>query len=70
MSFSKLASRIAKAEGKKVEVSVGNVREILRVLTDILAQDRLEKPAISGSAWVDFFEAVVRRSEAMRKRKK
>jgi hypothetical protein len=34
-----LASAVAKREGKKIEVSIGNVREVLRVLTDIFVDE-------------------------------
>lgn len=34
----KLASEIAKREGKKVQVSIGNVREILSVLVNLNAE--------------------------------
>jgi hypothetical protein len=39
MTMKQLASQIAKIEGKKVEVSVGNVREILGILSDMLFED-------------------------------
>lgn len=35
MEFKTIASKIAKREGKKVPVSIGNVREVLKVLIDI-----------------------------------
>lgn len=38
MSLRKLASIIAKREGKKVPVSIGNIREVLRILADIEAE--------------------------------
>lgn len=38
MQFHKLASQIAKQEGLKKEVSIGNVREVLRITLTILAK--------------------------------
>lgn len=37
--LSKLISTVTKAEGKKKSVSVGNVREIFKVLKNICAND-------------------------------
>lgn len=36
MTRNELASLISKYEGKKVEVSIGNIREVLRILNDAL----------------------------------
>lgn len=49
MKMSTLASRIAKAEGKKVEVSIGNIREILKVIVkmEVDAQTSDESPLTS-----------------------
>lgn len=41
MTIQKLASEIAKREGKKSQVSIGNIREILRIFIDI-ASDGVE----------------------------
>lgn len=35
----KLIREICKREGKKSQVSIGNVREVLRVLTDVLTDE-------------------------------
>jgi hypothetical protein len=39
MTFKDLASKIAQIEGLKSEVSIGNIREILRALADLAASD-------------------------------
>jgi len=39
----KLASLIAKREGKKTEVAIGNIREILKVLQDVEAEARVNE---------------------------
>ena len=39
MTLNKLASEIAKREGKRSEASIGNIREMLSVLTEIFAED-------------------------------
>jgi hypothetical protein len=36
MKISELVSSIAQFEGKKVEVSVGNIREIISILSDLV----------------------------------
>lgn len=46
MTINKLASKIAKIEGKKSEVSIGNIREILGIISDILYMDALENSDI------------------------
>lgn len=43
MTLNQLASKIAKLEGKKSEVSIGNIREILGILSDLT----LENPEIT-----------------------
>lgn len=39
MTLSKLASEIAKREGKKSQARIGDIREILGVLSDIMLED-------------------------------
>jgi hypothetical protein len=39
-SLPRLISKIAKAEGKKVETPVAQIREILKVLVTLCAEDR------------------------------
>lgn len=39
MTINKLASLIAKNEGKKSEVSIGNIREILKVIAELEADN-------------------------------
>lgn len=39
----KLASLIAKREGKRSEVAIGNIREILKVLQDVEAEARVNE---------------------------
>jgi hypothetical protein len=38
MTLRQLASKIAKAEGKKSQVAIGNIREILKALINIEAE--------------------------------
>lgn len=42
MTFNKLASLIAKREGKKHQASVGDIREILKVFLDIVVEYHFE----------------------------
>ena len=39
MNFQELASLIAEREGKKVETPIGNIREILSILKEIIEED-------------------------------
>ena len=39
MTLAALASKVASLEGRKVQVSVGNVREILSILSDLAFSD-------------------------------
>ena len=39
MSVAKIANKVAKLEGKKHEASVGDVREVIKVLVDVLSKD-------------------------------
>lgn len=39
MTLRKLASEIAKREGKKSEARIGDIREILKVVTEIEAEE-------------------------------
>lgn len=42
MTLNKLASAIAKREGKKHQASIGDVREILRILCDLEFESRMQ----------------------------
>lgn len=50
MTPQRLASLIAKREGCKSQVTVGNVREVLRILGDLMAQDRSIGPCLRAYA--------------------
>jgi hypothetical protein len=39
MTLNKLASVIAKHEGKKVETSIGNIREVMRIFLELYHSD-------------------------------
>lgn len=39
MTYNQLASKVAKIEGKKSQASIGNVRETIKVLLNLLATD-------------------------------
>lgn len=39
MTLKELASKIAKIEGKKKQVSIGNVREAIGIFSDLMAED-------------------------------
>jgi hypothetical protein len=42
MSFKKVCSKIAKREGKKSQITIGNVREVMKIFTDIVAEENLK----------------------------
>lgn len=44
MTIQKLASEIAKREGKKSQARIGDIREILKILCTIDAEEAVEKP--------------------------
>jgi hypothetical protein len=68
MSYQKVAGRIAKREGKKVQVSIGNIREVLRVLRDICAEERAEFGI--SETMTEFHEAVFKRVDAIKAKRK
>ena len=39
MTFSNLASKVAMMEGKKSQVSIGDIREIVGILSDLIYAD-------------------------------
>lgn len=39
MTISKLVSLVAKREGKKSQVSVGDIREIIAIVSEVLAEE-------------------------------
>jgi hypothetical protein len=42
VTLQKLATKLAKLEGKKVEVSIGNIREVLKLLVQLEVEARLQ----------------------------
>lgn len=60
MTYNQLASKVAKIEGKKSQASIGNVRETIKVLLNLLATD---------ADSLEFFnEQVVKRAAKAQKR--
>ena len=39
MNLKNLATKIARAEGKKVSISIGNAREVISILSDLMYAD-------------------------------
>lgn len=70
MTLNKLASQIAKREGKKHQASIGDIREILKILVELEAEDIVaQKPqSIIFSLLGD--EALKRAEKLMAKLKK
>ena len=46
MNFKELASKIAKAEGKKSEAKIGDIREILKLFFDIIAEEATQEEVL------------------------
>jgi hypothetical protein len=42
VTLQKLATKLAKLEGKKVEVSIGNIREVLKLLVQLEVEARIQ----------------------------
>lgn len=64
----KLASAVAKREGKRSETSIGNVRETLSVLVLVLAEDRASDLANPTPLYSEFNKALEKATaKAMKK---
>lgn len=68
MSYQKVAGRIAKREGKKVQVSIGNIREVIRVFRDLCAEERVEFGI--SETMTEFHDAVYKQVDRIRARRK
>lgn len=64
MTVQKLASLICRKEGKKVQVSIGNAREIVGILSDILY-----KESRRGSTYRNLIKAGYKRHVKARRKK-
>lgn len=51
LSLQKAASLIAKREGKKSQTSIGNIREILKVIEDLESEALLANESDVGFEW-------------------
>lgn len=61
MTFQKLASLVAKKEGKKSQVHIGNIREVLKVTFDTLLE-------IPGNELFKFWQSeLTKRQKKMKK---
>lgn len=71
-SMRKLASEIAKREGKKVQARIGEVREILAIYGDIVFEDVMSPESLKGELPVEeiVFEDAAKRAEKRAKKKK
>lgn len=69
LTVNKIASMIAKREGKKSQVAIGDIREILKILCTIEAEDIIADPngdSIFG-VLTNYSESI---AEKLRKKKK
>lgn len=60
MNLNKLASLIAKREGKKHQASIGDIREVLSILVD-LEVEAMESLTINDSPFLVFLNAAKKR---------
>jgi hypothetical protein len=67
MRMRDLASVLAKREGKKHEATVGDVREVLSLLCDVLAE---EQAADSAATLITVAREVKKRADRLRRRAK
>lgn len=65
MTLNKLASAIAKREGKKHQASVGDVREILSILGDILAEEMCESDGERSTTYESIAEIANKKIEKL-----
>lgn len=63
----KLVSEICQREGKRSQVKVGDVREVLSVLTDILAEELADRSTFYAS---QLQEAILKKMLRMRRKAK
>ncbi len=64
----KLASAVAKREGKRSQTSIGNVRETLKCMIDILAEDRLSDMANPTPLYSEFCLALDKATAKLQKK--
>lgn len=60
-----LASQIAKREGKRSQARIGDIREILGILSDLLWESQAATPA--GTICADLFKAGEKRLKRKKK---
>ena len=68
-----LASKVSKREGLKSQTSIGNIREIIRILPEVFAEERLKsKRGVSRSlmAFIDKTTKIERKLKKQKKLKK
>lgn len=71
MKLTKLAAEIAKREGKKSEVAIGNIREVIKVLTDIMAEEMAETESFDHSdTEFNLYEMSLKKAKKLKKKKK
>ena len=67
----KLASAVAKREGKRSQTSIGNVRETLKVLIEVLAEDMANcvdvPPALNGEWDKAMHKAILKATKKIEK---
>ena len=59
----KLIKEICKREGKKSQVAIGNVREIVKVLATILVEDCFKETQVFQKEWDDYSDKIYNKLE-------
>jgi hypothetical protein len=67
MTLKKLASLIAKREGKLKQVSIGNVREIIGIMSDLVYEYENDYPPLGHILYVNGFRRA-KRAKAKKKK--
>jgi len=70
MTLNKLASAIAKREGKKHQASIGDIREVIKIIVDMEAVDLVENPYNENGILALFSAMVNKRAAELYKKKK
>lgn len=70
MTLNKLASMIAKREGKKHQASIGDIREILRIICALDAEDTIKNKWGDSEVFTPMFEESQKMEAKIRKSKK
>lgn len=73
ISIRKLASEVARREGKKSQARIGDIREIIKILCEMEAEDMIANPTLGSyvvGAIAERAKVLVERAKRKRKKSK